>query len=151
MYEKSAQSPARLVMHIPEPERQARSRRAREQKLQLGAWPGRAPIGYRNIWDGQKGVVVIDDAIAAQIREAFQIAARQRSSIRKVLAEQTPRGLVGRNSKPMSVSTLQRVLRNPFYAGLIYCDGQLISGEHHALVSKSLFRRVQRQLRRRKY
>jgi transposase len=140
---------ATMVLHVPDPERQARSRRVREQQLRAGEWPGPAPVGYRNGWDGQKGKVVIDEAIAPQIQDAFRLAARQGSSIRKVLVELTPRGLFSRFGKPMSVATLQRVLHNPFYAGLIAHEGQFITGKHQALVSKSLFRRVQRQLHRR--
>jgi site-specific DNA recombinase len=138
-----------LIIHIPDPERQARSRRVRERQLRAGAWPGPAPIGYRNVWSGQQRVV-IDEAIAPLIQEAFRLAARQRSSIRKVLTELTPHGLVGRDGKPMSAATLQRVLRNPFYAGLVACKGALTPGRHTPLVSQSLFHQVQRRLRLRR-
>lgn len=44
----------------------------------------------------------------------------------------------------INYSTLRGVLRNKAYLGLLYCDGEWISGAHDALIDTQLFERVQK-------
>lgn len=126
------------------------AKRAMTERVAAGECPGRAPVGYRNVPVGHRHTIEVDQRLAPLIIEAFRLAAQHKSSIRKVLAELTPRGLVGKEGKPMGVSGLQFVLANPFYAGLIRHAGALHRGAHQPLVSRSLFNRVQQRLFRRR-
>jgi hypothetical protein len=49
---------------------------------------------------------------------------------------------------PLALSSVYRILTNPFYAGLIVWDGQTYSGKHDPIVTIEEFERVQRLLGR---
>src|SRR5579871_649194 len=117
------------------------AKQAMTTRVEAGECPAIAPIGYQNVVVGERRTVSVDQTIAPLIAEAFHLAARRKSSLRKILAQLTPRGLVGRSGQPMGTSSLQVVLTNPFYAGLIRHNGMLYRGAHQPLISKSLFER----------
>ena len=126
------------------------AKQARTARVEAGECPGPAPLGYRNIVIGSRRTVGIDPTTAPLIIEAFRMAAQRKSSLRKILTELSPRGLLGRSGRAMGVSSLQAVLTNPFYAGFIRHRGHLVRGVHQPLISQSLFDRVQSRLFRRR-
>lgn len=106
-----------------------------ERKARSGVHPGRAPLGYKNVGKG----IEIDPETAPLVREAFKRAAIPGMSLRMVLREMTARGLRSRNGKPLSISAIWYVLRNPFYVGKVCWRGILIPGSHDWLISCELF------------
>lgn len=115
-----------------------------------GYYVGFAPTGYRNVRDGASVRLDPDPVLGPLVGEAFRLISERRSSIRQVLEELTPKGLVSRTGKPLGVSALAGILRNPIYAGMIRFKGELYRGNHEALVSRTLFERAGRSLRRRR-
>jgi site-specific DNA recombinase len=126
------------------------AKQAMTTRVEAGECPGQAPLGYQNVVVGTQRTVEVDPSSAPLIMEAFRLAAQRKSSLRKIIAVLQPRGLVGRSGKPMGVSSLQAILTNPFYAGLIRHQGNLYRGTHQPLISRTLFGRVQRSLSRRR-
>jgi site-specific DNA recombinase len=59
-------------------------------------------------------------------------------------------GLASGRNRPLNLSTLQNLLRNPFYCGRIRYKDELFRGGHEPLVSRALFDRVQRGLKNRR-
>jgi site-specific DNA recombinase len=118
-------------------------------KARRGECPGCAPTGYRNVRTGQGTRVEIDPHLGPLVREAFYLAGRRGLSLRKVLAELTPKGLMSRRGQPMGPSALRNILTNPFYVGMLRYKGQLAPGRHEPLVTPSCFDRVRRRLRQR--
>lgn len=54
-------------------------------------------------------------------------------------------GLVGeRSNQPPSFSSLENILKNPFYYGLFSFDGVLHQGIHEPMISKETFEKIQR-------
>ena len=49
---------------------------------------------------------------------------------------------------PLSKSTVERILKNPFYTGVFDWKGRTYEGDHPPLVSSELFRRTQEAFRR---
>ena len=96
------------------------------------------------------GAVDIDPALGPAVRDAFYLAARRGSSVRRVAAELAGRGVLSRSGQPLSASTLRELLRNPFYLGMVRFKGQLTEGRHAALVCPSVFERAGRALRKRR-
>jgi site-specific DNA recombinase len=123
---------------------------AMARKASEGGCPGCAPTGYRNVAVGNQTEVEIDPVLGPLVQEAFRLAGRKRTSLRKILAELTPQGLVSRNGKAMHASVLRGILTNPFYVGMIRYQGRLYEGDHQPLVSPSMFDRAGRNLRRRR-
>ena len=92
--------------------------------------------GYRR---GDGGDVVVVPEEAKTVRRIFRRAARGESmnSIARYLRET---GVPTRNGGTWGHSTVKRILRNPFYAGHVEFEGELIRGEHKAIVSVARFK-----------
>jgi hypothetical protein len=123
--------------------------RGMARKAEKGDLPGCAPVGYRNVRDGEKCWIELDERMAPLVRRVFQLAAEGDTSLRKILQIVTNEGLCSRNGKPLSVSSLHAMLNNPFYTGMLRYGGGLLPGNHPAIVDKFLFEQVQAALERR--
>jgi hypothetical protein len=117
------------------------------EKVRGGAPSGRIPLGYTS--DLKDGSLTADILKAPHLIEAFEKVA-DGDWLRAVLAHITRLGLTSAKDRPLSLSTLQHLLRNPFYCGMIRYKGELFHGSHEPLVSRTLFDRVQRSLRKRR-
>jgi DNA invertase Pin-like site-specific DNA recombinase len=125
-------------------------KRGMQLKLDKGWKPGLAPIGYKNC--KETGTIVPDPKHFKAVRSMFDLLLAGHhtpSSIHRVACNQwnytTPkRKSVG--GKQPAVSTIYKILSNPFYSGFIRWKGQLHSGNHKAIVSKEEFEKVQRLL-----
>ncbi len=116
-------------------------------RLKQGLYPLPAPIGYL---DRGKGKLKEPDPITAPfIAKVFELYGTGRYSLHRLLAESKVMGLRNRYGKPLTLTGLSTVLNNPFYMGLVRIrrTGELFSGNHQALIAKSLFDRVQSILR----
>jgi len=121
------------------------------EKLARGEWPASAPLGYRNIQEKSAPErVVVDPDVAPLVKRAFEYYASGEYSLARLAEKLEAEGLVGKRArKRLTVGYLQeRVLRNPFYCGLMRFQGRLHPGVHQPLISLSLFEAVQLQMRR---
>jgi site-specific DNA recombinase len=123
------------------------------QKASLGGTVTRAPLGYKNVHvtDGLGRVnrtVEIDPARAHLVTWAFYRYAEGDPTLRTLLEELTDRGLTTRAtpkwpSKPLNVTTLHKLLRNPYYKGEVHYRGAAYPGLHEPLVDPHTWQRVQ--------
>jgi hypothetical protein len=118
------------------------------QKVQIGGWTHRAPIGYINRKESVEGrriaYVEPDPNRAPLIRLAFEMYATGEH----ILNEVTSRGLTmhpwrNRPTRPLSYNGLVWVLTNKFYAGIVEWNGAEYPGRHQPLVNMETFNRVQ--------
>jgi len=125
------------------------------EKVQQGGMPGHAPEGFQNIVDPHdptKRVVLLEDGKkVALVREAFELYAEGGWSLSTLTEELNRRGFRTKptsrhGNAPLTQHGLQKMLKNPFYYGMIKWSGQLFPGKHKPIVSKELFDRVQAQL-----
>lgn len=112
-------------------------------RLKQGFYPMPAPLGYLD--RGKAQVKVPDPAVAPLIRRSFEFYASGRFNSEALAREMCGQGLRGKSGKPMKANNLTRVLRNPFYMGVIHIDktGESFKGAHEPIISKALFGRVQ--------
>ncbi len=81
--------------------------------------------------------------------KAFELYASGDYSIDRLEASMADLGLTTRPSGrypqelPVSDSRLHRMLRDPYYAGWVVVEGQLVHGRHEPIVGQALFDRVQ--------
>lgn len=92
----------------------------------------------------------LDPVRAPLIKKVFRMATKVRTSLRKVLAELTEKGLVSRTGSPISISGLFKILTNPFYMGMVCYNGELHQGTHEPLVTPAVFTHVQERLKGRR-
>jgi site-specific DNA recombinase len=122
------------------------------QKAKNGGTPGKAPLGYlnvRQVINGLEGrTVEVDPERAPLMRWAFEAYATGDWTIRTLLAELTRRGLTTvpgpkTPGRPLTVSHLHRLLRHPYYIGIVRYQGVLYEGKHERLVDRDTWQRVQ--------
>ncbi|QNK83710.1 recombinase family protein [Nakamurella sp. PAMC28650] len=113
---------------------------------------GRARIGYRNVridYEGrQVNTIAIDEERAPLTRKAWELYATGDYSLERLWEAMADLGLTTRPtrrwpSQPVSVSKLHRMLRDPYYTGLLVYKGATHPGRHEAIISQQLFDRVQ--------
>ena len=130
------------------------------QKLATGGTPMRAPIGYLNVRGrDEQGrefrTVEIDPERAPLIRWVFEQYATGEHTVLELLDTVTARGLTTvatpkRPSRPMARSGFFKLLRNPYYIGIIRYKGVEHPGAHEPLIDVDTWERVQSLLDSRK-
>ncbi len=123
------------------------------QKASIGGTVSRAPLGYRNIHVNDalgrvNRTVEIDTERAHMITWAFFRYSEGDPTLRTLLDELTARGLTTRAtpkwpSKPLTVTGLHKLLRNPYYKGEILYRGVTYPGLHEPLVDPQTWQQVQ--------
>jgi len=123
------------------------------QKAISGGTVSRAPLGYFNIRqrdsEGREyRTVDVDPARAPLIAWAFEAYATGGWTLNALADELTLRGLTTlptakRPAKAIAVSTLQALLRNPYYTGVVIYNGAMHPGVHDPLVKQAVFHKVQ--------
>ena len=115
-------------------------------RLKQGLYPLAAPIGYLDQGGGKRKIP--DPIRGPLVTEAFELYASGQYTLRALREELYQRGLRNRLGAKVEVNTLAKVLRNPFYTGIIYMrrSGETYAGLHTPLVVPSIFRQVQDRL-----
>ncbi|MGH8930717.1 MAG: recombinase family protein [Egibacteraceae bacterium] len=129
--------------------------RGMAQKAQNGGTNGWAPVGYLNNGEEIEGrkirTVTIDPVRGPLVRYAFEAYATGKYSLRQLLEELTDLGLTNRPmpskpERPLQLSKLNWLLRNPYYMGIVTYKGAQYQGRHEPLVTPQLFEQVQAML-----
>jgi site-specific DNA recombinase len=127
------------------------------QKASIGGTPMRAPIGYRNtLHRDELGREVrgikIDAERAALVQWAFKAYASGNYSLAQIRQELVQKGLRSvptpkRASRPLGLSSVHRMLQNPYYKGDVVYRGVRYDGAHERLVEPEVWYQVQAVLR----
>lgn len=128
-------------------------RQKMRHKVLNGGTIARAKLGYLNIrveHDGRLfNSIGLDEQRAPLVRQAFELYATSEYTLDRLQATMADLGLTTRPSarwpqeKQVCDSRLHRMLQDPYYAGWVVADGQLIKGRHEPIVSQALFDQVQ--------
>lgn len=128
-------------------------KRGLRTRCEMGLWPGVAPVGYLNQKHiDKKCQVIIDPERAHVIRQMFEKMANDKWSGRKIYHWlRFELNFHTRGNKPLALSNIYRTLQNPFYYGKFEYprgSGNWYEGKHEPVIDKSLFEKVQEQLKR---
>jgi DNA invertase Pin-like site-specific DNA recombinase len=129
--------------------RAARCTQGMRRKIQEGMFPWRPPIGYRsaNRPGAKKTIPDAPDqpafGLIQQGLEEFASGNVTKAQLQRLL---TDRGLRTRPGKPISHQTIDYLLSNDFYAGIVRdpWSGEEFQGKHLAMISHETFRSIQR-------
>ncbi len=123
------------------------------QKVKAGGTPNRAPLGYLNVrtvgLDGTEARgIALDPERAPLVRWAFEAYAGGEWTLNSLTAELEARGLMSRPSpkwpsRPVTVSGVQKMLRSPYYTGVVAWNGAIYPGRHEPLIGVELWQKVQ--------
>lgn len=125
-------------------------------KAKNGGTIGRAKIGYLNVRlriDGHNvNTIIVDEHRAPFVRMAFEMFAAGGDTLGSLQGKLTSIGfrLPPRprwpEERPISLEQLRRLLRDPYYTGVVVYDGAEYPGRHQPLIDRDLFDTVQRIL-----
>ncbi len=128
-------------------------KRGLRTRVEMGLWPGVAPLGYLNQKHmDKKCQVIIDPQRAPVIKKMFEKVAFEHYSGRKVynwLRHEL--NFYTRGNKPLTLSGIYRVLDNPFYYGVFEHpkeSGNWYTGKHEPIINQELFEKAKMQLKR---
>ena len=123
------------------------------QKAAGGGTIGKAPIGYLNVrttdeLGREARTVTIDPERGPLVEWAFKAYASGNWSVSQLHDELTSRGLTSvptpkRPGKPLAVSSVHRMLINPYYKGDVIYRGTRYQGSHEPLVPPEVWYQVQ--------
>ncbi|WP_159824967.1 recombinase family protein [Frigoribacterium sp. 9N] len=127
-------------------------------KVERGGSVGRAKLGYLNVrkdFDGRLvNTIDVDPVRSPLIQWAFDEYAKDQVSVWQLANLLEKQGLTTRPSskrpaRPVSVSALAKILRDPYYTGAIHFKGKLYQGRHSPIVPVEVYLAVQEILDRR--
>jgi DNA invertase Pin-like site-specific DNA recombinase len=127
-------------------------KRGNRTKAAKGWRPNLAPIGYLN--DQLTSTIIKDPERFDLVRRMFDLVLSGVHSPKQVC--EIARDEWGfrtlkrkrRGGRPISLSAVYKILKNPFYAGVLLWSGKTYQGAHEPVVTIDEFERVQSLLRR---
>ncbi|MFN7147637.1 MAG: recombinase family protein, partial [Myxococcota bacterium] len=113
------------------------------QKAEEGYWPSRAPLGYLNLREGDKSVLVVDPDRAVLVRNVFRLYDAGSHSIEDLCRYAHEHGMKGKRGGKILPGGMHFILRNPIYMGEFIFGGRRFRSKDPVLVSRDLWQRVQ--------
>jgi site-specific DNA recombinase len=128
-------------------------KRGLRTRVEMGLWPGVAPLGYLNQKHMDKKCQVIVDPLRAPIvKKMFEKVAYEKLSGRKIYNWlKFEANFYTRGNKPLTLGGIYRILDNQFYHGIFEHpkkSGNWYTGKHEPLITQELFEKAQTQLKR---
>ncbi len=132
-------------------------KRGRSAIFARGKVPGPVPLGYSKIHytEGARGVgtVIPDPERFDTVKRLWKEALAGTTNVSELWRKaRYDWGLTTRPTKdglahPIALTNVYAILRNPFYAGKIQRNGEVMKGEHPPMVTLDEFRRLQELLK----
>lgn len=128
-------------------------KRGLRTRVEMGLWPGVAPLGYLNQKDmDRKCQLVVDPLRAPIVKKIFEKVAYEKLSGRKIYNWlRFEANFYTRGNKPLTLAGVYRILESHFYYGMFEYprdSENWYQGKHEPLITKELFEQAQAQLKR---
>lgn len=119
-----------------------------KERVLNGLPPYKVRIGYKNvILSNKRRIVEIDEITKPIVMEMFQMAIQggiNYNDVRKAINKR----LEAIGLKPFrSKSSIEQLMKDPFYYGYFYYDGALYKGSYPPLISKKEYDLIQKNMR----
>jgi site-specific DNA recombinase len=120
-------------------------RRGIREKIRRGIYSSKAPLGYRN--DPRLRTIEPHPEYFAKIKRVMELFATGQYSLTAIQKQLAAVGIVGNLSKkPLPLSSIGNMFRNPFYYGVFLHKGEMHQGIHVPMISKKTFDEIQAAL-----
>ena len=122
--------------------RTERSTGGMKERLKQGMWVWGAPLGYQRL---EKAGIMVPNDQAHYIRLAFKEYAKGTYTYKTLSNFLYTKGFRSKADKQIQFQTIQKMLKNPLYAGRIIKPewGIDVLGQHEPIISESLFAQCQ--------
>jgi site-specific DNA recombinase len=112
------------------------------KKVELGGYPHKAPFGYKN--NKEDRTIEINPKEAEVVRQLYEWYAEGGFSLKELRKKAKEDGLLeGISNYKAGVSSIENMLKSPFYYGHFIWKKSLRKGSHEPIVSKELWDVVQ--------
>ena len=111
------------------------------QKIRRGELSAKAPIGYLN--EPRLRTIVPDPKKYSKVKKILELFAEGNDTLTSISAKMFSLGLRNKVGKPIHLSTLAKILTNPFYYGNFIYRGELHEGSHKPMITKICFDHIQ--------
>jgi DNA invertase Pin-like site-specific DNA recombinase len=116
------------------------------QKIRRGELSAKAPLGYFN--EPRLRTIEPDKKTFNKVKEILRAFATENYTLTQIQSKMFSLGLVGaRSGKKMPLSSVEHILKNPFYYGHFLYRGELHQGSHKPMITKKLFDKIQQALK----
>jgi len=120
-------------------------RRGIREKIRRGVFSGWAPQGYFN--EPKLRTIEPEPTVFPKLKAKLEKFATGEQSLTAFQRELASVGIVGKlTGKPLTLSSIVNLLRNPFYYGVFTHKGELHQGTHVPMISKQTFDDIQKAL-----
>lgn len=127
-------------------------KRGNRTKVEKGWRPNQPPLGYLN--DPVSRTIVVDSERLPLVRRMFDLMLTGSYSVRRIwriaqdeLGLRTPQRRRS-GGKPLALSGVYKLLKNPFYAGMLVWAGKTYQGAHQPIITLDELDRIRTLLRR---
>lgn len=110
-------------------------------RLKQGIFPWGAPIGYDN--NGKGKLKTINPKQGKLVKEVFELYVTEKYNIIDLSKTMEKRGLRNHRGNRVCKNGIVRIIKNPFYIGLMSAKGQLFKGNHEKLIDTRLYEQAQ--------
>jgi len=115
------------------------------QKIRRGELSAKAPLGYFN--EPRLRTIEPDKKTFNKVKEVLRAFVTGEFTLTKIQSKMFSLGLVGaRSGKKTPLSSVEHILKNPFYYGHFLYRNEIHQGSHKPMISKKLFDRIQEAL-----
>jgi len=120
-------------------------RRGIREKIRRGIYSSKAPLGYIN--EPRLRTIEPHPLYFPKIKRVMELFATSQYSLTAIQKEMASVGIVGNLSKkPLPLSSIGNMFRNPFYYGVFLHKGEMHQGIHAPMISKKTFDEIQAAL-----
>lgn len=128
-------------------------KRGLRTRVEMGLWPGVAPLGYLNQYNMEKKCqLIVDPERSLIIKQMFEKVANERWSGRKLYHWlRFELNFKTRGNKWLTLSGIYRALNSSFYYGMFEYprnSGRWYTGKHKPLITQEIYEKAQEQLQR---
>jgi site-specific DNA recombinase len=118
-------------------------RRGIREKIRRGEYSWKAPLGYFN--HPKLRTVEPHPENFKKVKRILTLFATGQYTLTGIQRELTKVGLVGeRSKKPLPISSVHKLLANPFYYGVFVIKGEMHQGTHVPMISKATWDDMQK-------
>jgi len=116
-------------------------------RLKQGLYPRPAPTGYLDCGKGLPKK--IDPVQGPLVKHAFELYASGKWGLNALVEKMNELGLRNKRGRKVTLNGMSKMLRNPFYTGLVKIKTQdeVYAGQHRPIISNNLFSQVQAVLK----
>ena len=120
-------------------------KRSINYNINKGIWQSQAPIGYKNVRDENNHPTIIHDPERAfKVKRLFELYASGLYTLGAMVQQAKILGLTSRQTHAtLPKASIQNILSNPFYYGVMRVKGKLYKHIYEPLISKELFDKCQ--------